>query len=177
MHTLGSLYPCLGPDLPPSVIPASKHFLSRHEGQFFRRSLSMVQSFLLAHRYFCFPASKGSLFQSFGEKRAINSKHQCLQNVLKCSDLLQLSWRKPCSCHRWGHHNGSQRPRRNRSGTSSAVGRRTPWGTWALCQTQICSQIYYIKQEHIQTSCKCARVCRGELTSLFTDTYCFPLVH
>lgn len=58
MHTLRSLYPCWGPDLPPSVIPASKHFLSRHEGQFFRRSLSMVQSFLLAHRYFCFPASK-----------------------------------------------------------------------------------------------------------------------
>ncbi|MBN3318738.1 OPHN1 protein, partial [Atractosteus spatula] len=37
------------------VIPASKHFLRRQEGQFFLLSLSMVQSFLLAHRYFCFP--------------------------------------------------------------------------------------------------------------------------
>lgn len=42
-------------NLPPSVIPASKHFLRRQDGQFFLLSLSMVQSFLLAQRYFCFP--------------------------------------------------------------------------------------------------------------------------
>lgn len=43
---------------PPRVIPASKHFFRRHEGQFFLLSLSMVQSFRLAHRYFCFPKRK-----------------------------------------------------------------------------------------------------------------------
>lgn len=42
-------------NLPPSVIPASKHFFRRQDGQFFLLSLSMVQSFLLAQRYFCFP--------------------------------------------------------------------------------------------------------------------------
>lgn len=44
--------------LPPRVIPASKHFLSRQDGQFFLLSLSMVQSFLLAHKYFCLPSDK-----------------------------------------------------------------------------------------------------------------------
>lgn len=41
--------------LPPRVIPTSKHFWRRQDGQFFLLSLSMVQSFRLAHRYFCFP--------------------------------------------------------------------------------------------------------------------------
>lgn len=44
--------------LPPRVIPASKHFFSRHDGQFFLLSLSIVQSFLLAHKYFCLPKWK-----------------------------------------------------------------------------------------------------------------------
>lgn len=56
--------------------------------------------------------------------------------------LLQLSWRKPCSCHRWVHRNGSRMPHLNRSGTSSVVERRTPWGTCDLCQPQACRQTH-----------------------------------
>ncbi len=52
-------------NLPPSVIPASKHFLRRQDGQFFLLSLSMVQSFLLAQRYFCFPRKRKTFFQKF----------------------------------------------------------------------------------------------------------------
>lgn len=56
------------------------------------------------------------------------------------TNLLRLSWRKPCSCHRWGHHNGSRTPRLSRSGRSSGEERRTPWGRCDLCQPQTCNQ-------------------------------------
>lgn len=39
------------------LIPDMKHLFKRHEAQFFRLSLSMVQSFRLAHRWFCLPGS------------------------------------------------------------------------------------------------------------------------
>lgn len=40
---------------PLRLIPNMKHLFKRHEAQFFRLSLSMVQSFRLAHRWFCLP--------------------------------------------------------------------------------------------------------------------------
>lgn len=43
---------------PLRLIPDMKHLFKRHEAQFFRLSLSMVQSFRLAHRWFCLPGGK-----------------------------------------------------------------------------------------------------------------------
>lgn len=57
-------------NIPPRVIPASKHLFSRQDGQFFLLSLSMVQSFLLAHRYLCFPINTS---QSLTDKRTQHS--------------------------------------------------------------------------------------------------------
>lgn len=44
--------------LPLRLIPDRKHLFKRHEAQFLRLSLSMVQSFRLAHRWFCLPGGK-----------------------------------------------------------------------------------------------------------------------
>lgn len=75
------------------------------------------------------------------------------------TNLLRLSWRKPCSCHRWGRHNGTRMPRPSRSGRSSGEERRTPWGRRALCQPQTCGQNI---GEHVRS----ARIERHRLLSL-----------
>ena len=40
---------------PLRLMPDMKHLFKRHEAQFFRLSLSMVQSLRLAQRWFCLP--------------------------------------------------------------------------------------------------------------------------
>lgn len=45
------------------LIPDMKHRFRRHEAQFFRLSLSMVQSLRLAHRWFCLPVGKQKSLQ------------------------------------------------------------------------------------------------------------------
>lgn len=67
------------------------------------------------------------LGKAFASKWRQNESWKSKEHFKKrLAHLLQLSWRKPCSCRRWGHHNGSRRPRRSRSGKSSVVGRKTP---------------------------------------------------
>lgn len=57
LNTLTPLAPfCLTVGSSPlRLIPDMKHLFRRHEAQFLRLSLSMVQSLRLAHRWFCLP--------------------------------------------------------------------------------------------------------------------------
>lgn len=79
---------------PLRLIPDMKHLFKRHEAQFFLRSLSMVQSFRLAHRWFCLP---GGTERFRGDEVAFSTMIRLPLIVLICGCLL-ITWNNSPSC-------------------------------------------------------------------------------